>query len=163
MKKIKNYSWGVLRLLMGWIFLWAFLDKTFGLGFATTSEKAWIFGGSPTFGFLSFATKGPFAEFYQSLAGNGLVDWMFMLGLLFVGVTLVTGIFVRLGSLVGISMMILMYTAASLPPENNPFVDEHIIYAIVMFGFIVSKPGNYLGLGKSWSENKIVKKLGFLV
>jgi thiosulfate dehydrogenase [quinone] large subunit len=29
------YLWGVLRLAMGWIFLWAFLDKLLALGFAT--------------------------------------------------------------------------------------------------------------------------------
>ena len=43
-----------LRLVMGFIFLWAFFDKVFGLGFATTTDKAWIYGMSPTTGFLSF-------------------------------------------------------------------------------------------------------------
>ena len=51
----------LLRLSMGWLFLWGFLDKTFGLNFATTPEDAWLAGGSPTYGFLSYATKGPFA------------------------------------------------------------------------------------------------------
>ena len=32
---------GVVRILLGFTFLWAFVDKTFGLGFATT--KAWLF------------------------------------------------------------------------------------------------------------------------
>ena len=43
----------MLRLAMGFIFLWAFFDKVFGLGFATTSEQAWINGGSPTSVFLT--------------------------------------------------------------------------------------------------------------
>jgi len=37
----------VLRITTGFVFLWAFLDKTFGFGYATPSAKAWIHGGSP--------------------------------------------------------------------------------------------------------------------
>lgn len=53
------HVWAVLRISLGWIFLWAFLDKTFGLGAATESDNAWVDGGSPTEGYLSFATRGP--------------------------------------------------------------------------------------------------------
>jgi hypothetical protein len=38
----------ILRVLLGVEFLWAFLDKTFGLGYATPAARAWIHGGSPT-------------------------------------------------------------------------------------------------------------------
>ena len=31
--------WGLLRLAMGWIFLWAFLDKLLALGFATGRDR----------------------------------------------------------------------------------------------------------------------------
>ncbi len=44
-----------LRLALGFEFLWAFLDKTFGLGYSTPSTQASINGGSPTKGFLSGA------------------------------------------------------------------------------------------------------------
>jgi len=124
----------VLRLAMGFIFLWAFLDKTFGLGFATVPEKSWINGGSPTFGFLSFGVKGPFVEFFHSLAGVAIVDWAFMLGLLFIGLTLVLNKFVKWGTIAGALMMVFMYLAL-LFPENNPIIDEHIIYMLV-FMFI---------------------------
>lgn len=120
-----------LRLVMACIFLWAFLDKTFGLGFATTPEKAWIQGGSPTSGFLSFGTHGPFASFFKSLAGVPLVDWLFMVGLLFIGITLLFNRFVVWGAIAGIVMMLLMWLAV-LPPENNPIIDEHIVYALVL-------------------------------
>lgn len=120
-----------LRLVMGFIFLWAFFDKVFGLGFATTPEKAWIQGGSPTFGFLSFGVKGPFAEIFHSLAGVAVVDWLFMMGLLFVGTTLILNKYVKWGCIVGGLMMILMYLALLLP-ENNPIFDEHIVYILVL-------------------------------
>lgn len=120
-----------LRLSMGFIFLWAFLDKTFGLGFATSSEKAWINGGSPTSGFLSFAAKGPFVEIFNSLANVPAVDWLFMLGLLFVGVTLIFNKFIKWGCIAGTLMLFFMYLALLLP-ENNPLIDDHIIYILVL-------------------------------
>lgn len=120
-----------LRLSMGFIFLWAFLDKTFGLGFATVDEKAWIHGGSPTTGFLSFGVKGPFAEIFHSLAGLAVVDWLFMAGLLFVGLTLIFSKYVKLGCYAGSLMLFLMYLAL-LFPENNPIIDDHIVYILVL-------------------------------
>jgi thiosulfate dehydrogenase (quinone) large subunit len=120
-----------LRLVMGFTFLWAFFDKTFGLGFATAPSKAWLQGGSPTAGFLSFGVKGPFAELFHSLAGVAAVDWLFMLGLLFVGLTLIFNRYVKWGCIAGILMLIFMYLALLLP-ENNPFIDEHIVYVLVL-------------------------------
>ena len=127
----KLFSITTLRLLMGFIFLWAFLDKTFGLGFATSPDKSWLSGGSPTAGFLGNGVKGPFADFFHSLAGNPMVDYLFMFGLLFIGLTLLSNKFVKWGGLAGIVMMMLMYFALLLP-ENNPFVDDHLVYAVLL-------------------------------
>ena len=41
-----RYALAVARIALGWTFLWAFVDKLFGLGFATAAEDAWINGGS---------------------------------------------------------------------------------------------------------------------
>lgn len=152
---------GILRIFMGLIFLWAFFDKLLGLGFATTAEKAWVAGGSPTFGFLSFGVHGPLASFYNSLAGSSLVEWLFMLGLLFIGVTLTLGIMVRLGSLAGVLLMIMMYTAL-IPPENNLFIDEHLIYALVMGLIAFGNAGKYFGFGNKWYNSALVQKYKIL-
>ena len=122
---------GALRVVMGFIFLWAFLDKTFGLGFATTADKAWLHGGSPTAGFLSFGVKGPFTEIFHSLAGVAVVDWLFMLGLLFVGLTLILNKYVKWGCVAGALMLLFMYLAL-LFPKNNPIIDDHIVYILVL-------------------------------
>ncbi len=140
------------------IFLWAFFDKVFGLGYATTPANSWLAGGSPTMGFLAHGTSGPFASFYQSLAGSGLVDWLFMLGLLFIGATLTLGIMTRLGSLAGAAMMILMYTAVGMHSANHPFIDEHFIYFFVMLLFFFSEPGKYFGLSNQWARTSLVQK-----
>ena len=152
---------GLLRISMGLIFLWAYFDKLLGLGFATTPEKAWLAGGSPTAGFLGFGVHGPLADFYHGLAGSGLVEWLFMLGLLFIGVTLTFGIAVRLGTLAGAMMMTLMYSAL-IPPANHPFIDEHFIYFFVMLLLMFSESGKYFGLGNLWSRTALVQKYGFL-
>ncbi len=121
----------ITRILLGFVFLWAFLDKTFGLGISTKAANAWIHGGSPTAGFLSNAVSGPFANFFKGLSGIVWVDWLFMIGLLFVGVTLILNRYVKWGSIAGAVMLLLMYLAL-LWPANNPFVDDHIIYALVL-------------------------------
>ena len=64
----------VLRVSTGFVFLWAFLDKTFGLGYATPHAKAWISGGSPTKGFLSGVEAGPLQSLFHNLAGTTFAD-----------------------------------------------------------------------------------------
>ncbi|MYS42947.1 hypothetical protein GTY23_17230, partial [Streptomyces sp. SID5998] len=75
----------VLRILTGFVFLWAFLDKVFGLGYATASGKGWIDGGSPTKGFLSSVAAGPLQSTFHAWAGAAWADWLFMLGLAGIG------------------------------------------------------------------------------
>ncbi|MEX2014129.1 MAG: hypothetical protein WD896_02120 [Parcubacteria group bacterium] len=128
---IKKIVWLKLRFVMALIFLWAFADKLLGLGFNTTAENAWWNGGSPTSGFLLNATRGPMAELFKGLAGVPAVDWLFMLGLLFVGLTLFLNRFVVWGALAGSLEMLLMYLA-SFPPANNPLLDEHVVYILVL-------------------------------
>ncbi|MEV3936776.1 hypothetical protein AB0K52_12465 [Glycomyces sp. NPDC049804] len=151
------YVWAGLRIALGWVFLWAFLDKTFGLGFATEKEAAWLEGGSPTAGFLTHGTKGPFAEFYQGMAGNAFADWLFMLGLLGIGLALLLGIGMRVAAATGALLLILMWTAA-LWPENNPFMDDHLIYAGLLIGLALARAEDTLGLGKSWGDLPVVKR-----
>lgn len=159
---ITGHVWGALRLGMGWIFFWAFLDKVFGLGYSTASEGAWIDGGSPTNGFLSFATKGPFADIYKGMAGNVAVDWLFMIGLLVIGLPLLLGIGVRLAAITGVAMLLFMFTAGFILPEHNPILDEHIIYAMIMVGLIAGHGGYRLGLGRWWANTKLVRRFSIL-
>ena len=155
--KREQYVWAILRIGMGLIFFWAFLDKAFGLGFSTAKDKAWLVGNSPTYGFLKSGTYGPFSAFYQSIAGNALVDWLFMMGLLLIGLSLILGIGVRIAGYSGTLLLLLMWSAL-LPPKNHPFLDDHIIYSVVMIGLTVVKSGHWLGLGKWWSNTPIVRK-----
>jgi thiosulfate dehydrogenase (quinone) large subunit len=148
---------GLTRLSLGWVFLWAFLDKTFGLGYATAGKDAWLEGGSPTFGFLEFGTKGPFKDFFSSFAGATWADWLFMLGLLGIGLGLMLGVMVRISAWGGALMMVLMWAAALLP-ENNPFMDDHIVYAFVLLLLAEMGAGRWLGLGAWWERQNVVER-----
>ena len=166
-----RYVAGALRLSIGWVFLWAFLDKLFALGFATGRNpetgvvtrfgpKAWINGGSPTKGFLSHS-EGPFSSFYQGFAGAPLANWLFMLGLLGIGLALMLGVAMRIATVSGVVMLVLMWSAV-LPPANNPFMDDHIIYALTLVALMLAGAGATLGLGRTWNRLDIVQRHSFL-
>jgi thiosulfate dehydrogenase [quinone] large subunit len=107
-----------LRIVMGFTFLWAFLDKLFGLGYATPSERSWINGGSPTKGFLANSADGPFAGFYKDIAGAGWADWLFMIGLAGIGIALLLGVGMRVAAVSGAVLYLMMWSVA-LPPQTN--------------------------------------------
>src|SRR6266516_2522069 len=109
-----RYVLAALRIVVGWVFLWAFLDKLFGLGYATPSAKAWLDGGSPTKGFLSSAT-GPFAGFYHDIAGTGWANWLFMLGLAGIGTAFLLGIGTRIAAAAGAIMYLMMFAVVEAP------------------------------------------------
>ena len=150
-----------LRILIGWVFLWAFLDKLFGLGFSTVREIAWIFGNSPTQGFLANSTYGPFTSLFQNLASSNLVSWLFMLGLLFVGLTMILGVGMRLGATFG-SLLLLLMWISMFPPRTNPFIDSHWFYAFALIISALFDSGKYFGFGDKWAKLKIVKKYKIL-
>jgi thiosulfate dehydrogenase [quinone] large subunit len=167
--------WGLLRIAIGWIFLWAFLDKLLALGFATGRDEetgkidffspdAWIHGGSPTQGFLEFGlhTKDPFESIYSDLAGLGWVDWIYMVSMAVIGVALILGIATRLAAIGGIIWMALFYTASAIWPENNPFLDDHIVYIIALAGIAYVGAGRYLGLGRWWEETGLARRYPLL-
>lgn len=157
-----------LRIVTGSIFLWAFLDKLFGLGYSTPSARAWINGGSPTKGFLSSLDAGPFASAFRSIAGEWWADWLFMLGLLAIGVAAVLGIGLRLAAVSGSLLLALMWIAEWHPARftaggestgsTNPLIDYHVIYAVALIAVAVTAAGNRWGLGRAWARLPLVQR-----
>jgi thiosulfate dehydrogenase (quinone) large subunit len=158
----------VLRVATGLVFLWAFLDKTFGLGFATPGERAWIAGGSPTKGFLGSVDVGPFQTAFQSIAGAWWADWLFMLGLLGIGVAVTAGVALRISAVAGTVMMALMWLAefplarfaadGSPSGSTNPLIEYHVIYALVLIVLALTAAGTTWGLGRWWTGLPFVKR-----
>jgi thiosulfate dehydrogenase [quinone] large subunit len=49
-----------------------------------------------------------------------------------------------------------------LPPENNPFMDDHLIYAMVLVLLAITAAGRTLGLGRMWERIPFVARHGVL-
>jgi thiosulfate dehydrogenase [quinone] large subunit len=152
----------VLRIATGFVFLWAFLDKLFGLHYSTTSAKAWVNGGSPTQGFLKSVDVGPFQSTFHSIAGTWWADTLFMAGLFAVGVALIAGVALRVAAGAGALMMAMMWfaefpfaqhtSAGAASGSTNPLTDYHFIYAVVLIVLAASYAGNTWGLGRVWAR-----------
>lgn len=154
---VNRYLLAMLRLALAWEFLWAFGDKVFGWGFATPSERSWLNGGSPTRGFLENSAAGPFESFYRSIAGDGWANWLFMLGLLGIGLALLFGVGMRVAAITGTVLLVMMWSVA-LPPANNPFLDEHLIEALALIVLARFNAGDTLGLGRWWASTSVVRR-----
>lgn len=146
----------VARVLLGFVFLWAFVDKLFGLGVATPAARAWLNGGSPTTGFLK-SVEGPFSNFFNGIAGQPWADWLFMAGLLGIGLALVLGVAVRVAAWSGVALLVMMW-AASLPLENNPVIDDHLVYAAVLLAVAAAGANQRFSLAGWWRSLGFVKK-----
>lgn len=84
-----------------------------------------------------------------------------MIGLLGIAAALLLGIGVRVAAVAGAVMVILMWSA-SLPPQDDVFMDNHIIYALVLLGLALVGAGNTLGLGRWWTQTTLVRRFPWL-
>jgi len=151
----------VLRIATGFVFLWAFLDKTFGLNYSTPSAKAWIHGGSPTKGFLNSVKIGPFQSVFHSMAGTWWANSLFMAAMLGIGIALIAGVAVRIAAVSGVLVLAMMWfaefpiaqhTSGGVPSgSSNPLVDYHFLYALVLIVLAVGYSGTTWGLGRVWA------------
>lgn len=169
--RVGRVALNLLRLALGVEFLWAFLDKTFGLGYSTPTAKAWIHGGSPTKGFLSGVASGPLQGFFHAIAGAPVINWLFMLGLLGIGSALILGVALRIAAASGAVLLLMMWLAswplatiaAGQPTgSTNPVVDEHIIaaLAIIVVGAYAAHSAGYLA--RWWSNQPLVRRSPWL-
>jgi thiosulfate dehydrogenase [quinone] large subunit len=132
----------LLRLTMGWIFIWSGFDK--------------LFNDFSAAGFLTNATHGPFGGWFQDLGTNqtalDVINPLVIWGQILIGFTLTFGIFTRGGLFWGAVMMMLFYLP-QFPPANNPFMDEHLVY-IVVFALLAA-----LGAGRIFGLDALVERL----
>ncbi|KAB8162997.1 hypothetical protein FH609_004585 [Streptomyces sp. 3MP-14] len=162
----------VLRIVTGAIFLWAFLDKALGLGYATASERSWLQGGSPAQGYLSGVSVGPLESTFHAWAGEVAIDWLYMAGMGGLGISLVLGIGLRVTAVAG-PLMMLMLWVSEFPPARfasdgtptmspNPVIDAHVVYAGVMVVVALYSAGRVYGLGGWWERTQLVRNIPWL-
>ena len=67
----------------------------------------------------------------------------------------------RIATAAGATLLVFMWSAA-LPPANNPFMDDHIVYALVLVVLARVGAGKTLGLGAGWEKIPLVQRYGIL-
>lgn len=140
----------ILRLSLGWIFLYSAMVKL--------SNPNWSAAG-----FLKGAKTFPdLFQWFLSPSILPITNFLNEYGQLLLGISLILGIGVRLSSILGALLMLLYY----LPQLNFPYIgttayliDDHVIYALVLVYFAVIRAGRVYGL-ETWCSNlPICKKI----
>lgn len=139
-QKITLFS---LRIALGWLFLYSGITKVL--------NPAWTAAG-----YLQGAKTFP--DLFQWFLQPGILPFVNFLnewGQLVLGIALLLGIFVRVGSIFGALLMLLYY----LPALDFPYigktaflVDEHIIYALALLLLAAFQAGRVWGL-EAWCSN----------
>jgi thiosulfate dehydrogenase [quinone] large subunit len=90
------------------------------------------------------------------------MDWLFVIGLLVIGVALILGVAVRPAAFSGVLMLALMWAAVWVPAttggggqpsgSTNPIVDDHIvgIFGLIAVGALATWGAGYLG--RKWAS-----------
>lgn len=139
MNKSQKIVLFILRLSMGWVMFYAGITKIL--------NPEWSAAG-----YLQNAKT--FSGFYHLFLTPGIlpvVNFLNEWGLTFLGVSLILGIFVRLSSILGAILMLLYYFPVLTFPyilPNSFLIDDHIIYALILVFFAVSRVGQFYGLDK---------------
>ena len=130
----------LLRIATGWLMLYAGVTKLL--------DPEWSAAG-----YLTGAKM--FTAFFQSLTNPSVlpvVNFVNEWGLTLLGISLILGIGVRLSSILGGVLMLLYYFPILDFPYPNPhsyIVDEHVIYALLLFFFAAVRAGRVWGL-EAW-------------
>jgi thiosulfate dehydrogenase [quinone] large subunit len=64
---------------------------------------------------------------------------------------LLLGVGVRVAGFAGAVLVLLMWSA-NLPPANNPLIDEHVVYAVLLVGLALVRAGQWYGLSSRFSR-----------
>jgi thiosulfate dehydrogenase [quinone] large subunit len=127
----------VLRILMGWTFLYAGASQ--------------IWTNFDTAGFLNHVVT--FHDFFSIFAQPALLpytDFLVKWGHLLIGLSLISGLLVRVSGPFGVLLMITYYFAHMKFPyieeHVNVLVDYHLVYATVIVYLIAHRAGHIWGL-----------------
>lgn len=116
-------------------------------------------------GFLThLPEENPLADFFASMAGSALVDILNMWGLTLIGLALTLGAFVRWSAFWGAVMMRFYWLASlhggllsGLSLAHGRVVDDHIVYAVLLFGLGAFGAGRILGLDDYLEDTSVVQ------
>jgi thiosulfate dehydrogenase [quinone] large subunit len=138
------------RLTMAWTFLYAASHQVFVHSFSVVGFLSHTKTFHDVFVVFTTPTMAPITTF--------LVEY----GHLLIGLSLLTGLMVRVSASFGVLLMCIYWFAHMDWPfienKNNLIVDYHVVYAGVLVYLIVKKAGHVWGLD-GWIENlKIIRQ-----
>ena len=155
-----GYALVAMRVTMGWVLLQGGLTKLVTY-LDSNPANNWTAAG-----FLANAIPAgnPFTEVFAAMAGNPLIDILNMWGLTLTGLALILGAFVRWSAFWGAVMMLFYWAAsltgglmAGLPVAHGWVVDDHLVYAALLFGLGAVGAGRVLGLDARIEKLKLVQ------
>lgn len=147
-----GYAIVALRVLMGWVL--------FQGGIVKILDPEWTAAG-----FLQFAIPegNPFTAQFATMAGSPVIDFLVAWGLTLTGLGLILGALVRWNAFWAAFMMIMFWSAslhgglgAGLPLEHGWVVDDHLIYAILLFAL------GAFGAGRLYGVDAIIEAMPFV-
>ncbi|WP_458208189.1 DoxX family membrane protein [Haladaptatus sp. NG-SE-30] len=160
-----GYAIITLRVVMGWTLFQGGLTKLITY-LDETPENDWTAAG-----FLANAIPegNPFMGTWSAMAGDPLIDILVMWGLTLTGLGLILGALVRWNAFWGAIMMLFFWAAslegglmAGLPLAHGWVIDDHIVYAALLFGLGAIGAGRLLGLDAYLERLDVVKNNGWL-
>ena len=149
-----GYAIVSMRVVMGWVLLQGGLTKLITY-LDANPENNWTAAG-----YLANAIPegNPLMGMWGAMAGSPLVDMLVMWGLTLTGLGLILGALVRWNAFWGAVMMLMFWAAAlqgglaaGLPLEHGWVVDDHLVYAALLFGLGAIGAGRILGVD-AWLE-----------
>ena len=155
-----GYSVFLLRIVMGWTLFQGGVTKLVTY-LDANPDNNWTAAG-----FLANAVPAgnPFVGVWGAMAGNPLIDALNMWGLTLTGLALIVGAFVRWSAFWGAVMMLFYWAAAleggllaGLPLAHGWVVDDHIVYAVLLFGLGAFGAGRILGVDTYLEETSVVQ------
>jgi thiosulfate dehydrogenase [quinone] large subunit len=160
-----GYSLFFMRVTMGWVLFQGGVTKLVTY-LDANPENNWTAAG-----YLANAIPpgNPFGGMFVAMAGNPLIDMLNMWGLTLTGLGLILGALVRWNAFWGAVMMLFYWLAAlqggllaGLPLEHGWVVDDHLIYAVLLFGLGAFGAGRILGLDARIEKLSIVRNNSWL-
>ncbi|WP_442905067.1 DoxX family protein [Haladaptatus sp. ZSTT2] len=155
-----GYSLVILRVVMGWVLFQGGITKILD---PTWSARGFLLNAIPE--------GNPLGGLWMTLGTDyiGLIDPLNAWGLTLAGLALMLGAFVRWSAFWGAIMMLFYWAAAlqggilaGLPIAHGWVVDDHIVYAALLFGLGAFGAGRILGVDAYLEKTTFVQNNGWV-
>ena len=139
-----------LRLMMGWVFFYAGTRQIFMID---NWSAASFLAGAKTF--------KPFYDLFTAPALAPAISFLVKWGHFLIGLSLISGLLVRVSGLIGALLMILYYFPRLdgwyVAGPNNLIVEYHLVYATVLVYLVVAHAGRVFGLDGRIDDLPVLK------